>query len=86
MASPHWRADAACREHDTELFFPATEEAAEGAKAICTACPVAQPCLDHALEVRPSDGVWGGLTALERHRLIRRRQKAARKARTREAA
>jgi hypothetical protein len=27
------------------------------------------------------EGVWGGLTRIERHRLTRRRQKAARKAR-----
>jgi WhiB family redox-sensing transcriptional regulator len=73
--------DAACRAYGTEVFFPASEAQAGDAKAVCAACPVREECLEFALEIRPGDGVWGGLTATERHRLIRRRQKAARKAR-----
>jgi WhiB family redox-sensing transcriptional regulator len=76
-----WFDDAACRDADTTVFFPASDAAAEAAKAICAACPVREECLEFALATRPSDGVWGGLTPIERHRLIRRRQKAARKAR-----
>jgi WhiB family redox-sensing transcriptional regulator len=76
-----WFDDASCRAADTSVFFPESEAAAETAKAICAACPVREECLEHALAIRPSDGVWGGLTPIERHRLIRRRQKAARKAR-----
>ncbi|HWS44503.1 MAG TPA: WhiB family transcriptional regulator [Acidimicrobiia bacterium] len=76
-----WFADAACRGADTDVFFPSSDAAAAEAKAICAACPVREDCLEHALEMRPSDGVWGGLTAIERHRMIRRRQKAARRAR-----
>ncbi len=74
--------DAACRDVDTEVFFPASESQAGPAQAICAVCPVREECLEYALETRPGDGVWGGLTPTERHRLIRRRQKAARKART----
>ena len=48
------------------------------AKAICATCPVAEACLEYAIATRQGDGVWGGLTAVERHRLIRRRQKMAR--------
>jgi len=77
-----WFDDAACRDADTTVFFPTTDALAAEAKAICELCPVREECLEYALETRPSDGVWGGLTALERHRVIRRRQKAARKART----
>jgi len=73
--------DAACRDADTDVFFPVSESQADQAKAICAACPVREACLEYALETRPGDGVWGGLTPTERHRLIRRRQKAARKAR-----
>jgi WhiB family redox-sensing transcriptional regulator len=73
--------DAACRDADTDVFFPVSESQAGAAKAICATCPVQAACLEYALETRPGDGVWGGLTATERHRLIRRRQKAARKAR-----
>jgi len=81
-----WSSEAACRGADTSLFFPSSESAAGPAKAICESCPVREACLEFALATRPADGVWGGLTAGERHRLIRRRQKAARKERARSAA
>ena len=74
-----WFDDAACREVDTAVFFPASDADADAAKAICASCPVREECLEFALESRPPEGVWGGLTPIERHRLIRRRQKAARK-------
>jgi WhiB family redox-sensing transcriptional regulator len=79
----NWFDDAACQGADTDVFFPlsASGEAAAEAKAICATCPVRELCLEHALENRPPDGIWGGLTPIERHRLIRRRQKAARKQR-----
>jgi WhiB family redox-sensing transcriptional regulator len=73
--------DAACRGVDTDVFFPTSEANAEAAKEICATCPVREQCLEYALDTRPPDGVWGGLTPIERHRLIRRRQKAARKSR-----
>ncbi len=76
-----WFDDAACRDVDTDVFFPTSDAHAEEAKAICAACPVREECLEHALATRPAEGVWGGLTPIERHRMIRRRQKAARKQR-----
>ena len=76
-----WYDDASCREVGTEIFFPVSEAQAADAKAVCAQCPVREECLEYALAARPGDGVWGGLTATERHRLIRRRQKAARKSR-----
>ena len=75
-----WRDDAACRGLDTSIFFPATEDGAEEAKAICRTCPVQQACLDWAIATRQEDGVWGGLTEKERRRVRRRRQAAARAA------
>lgn len=81
MTRTDWFDDAACHDADTDVFFPVSESDAAEAKSICAACPVREKCLEFALEVRPPDGVWGGLTPSERHRLIRRRQKAARKAR-----
>jgi WhiB family redox-sensing transcriptional regulator len=76
-----WQDEAACRGTDTDVFFPAAEADAGPAKAICATCPVADACLEHAIATRQPEGIWGGLTATERHRLLRRRQKAARKAR-----
>jgi WhiB family redox-sensing transcriptional regulator len=71
-------ADAACQGADTTVFFPVSDTFAGEAKAICATCPVAEACLEYAIATRQGDGVWGGLTAVERHRLLRRRQKVAR--------
>jgi WhiB family transcriptional regulator, redox-sensing transcriptional regulator len=73
----NWRQRSACRGLDPEIFFPATDEEADEAKAICAVCPVRQMCLEHALAAREREGVWGGLTERERRRVIRQRQKSA---------
>ncbi len=78
--STDWQAEAACRDSDPSVFFPVSDKDAEPARAICDTCPVAQECLEWALGTRQPDGIWGGLTPLERQRVVRRRQKAARKA------
>ena len=75
-----WRLDAACRDLDTSIFFPETDDAVATAKAICAACPVREACLEFPLITRQDDGVWGGLDENERRRVRRRRQEAARKA------
>lgn len=75
-----WRQDAACRDLDTNIFFPASDEEAGPAKEICATCPVREECLEFALLTRQEDGVWGGMTETERRRLRRRRREAARRA------
>ncbi len=72
-----WRQRAACRGLDPEIFYPASDEEGDEAKAICAQCPVRQPCLEHALANREHDGVWGGATERERRRLVRQRRKSA---------
>jgi WhiB family redox-sensing transcriptional regulator len=74
-----WRDQARCRGVDPQVFHPAEEDdlAAAEAKAICDICPVREPCLEYAIESREKDGVWGGLTARERRRLIRQRRRTA---------
>jgi WhiB family transcriptional regulator, redox-sensing transcriptional regulator len=72
--------EAACEGADSSVFFPVSDTFAGEAKAICATCPVAEQCLEYAIATRQSDGVWGGMTAIERHRLLRRRQKIAREA------
>jgi WhiB family redox-sensing transcriptional regulator len=74
-----WRQDAACRDLDTAVFFPDTEEEVAAALAVCAACPVREACLEFALVTRQDDGVWGGMTETERRRVRRRRQEAARR-------
>jgi WhiB family transcriptional regulator, redox-sensing transcriptional regulator len=81
-----WRADAACSDFDTNMFFPDVESDEDvrpqitAAKGICAACPVRHACLEFAIRTRQLDGVWGGHTPEERRSIRRRRQAAARKA------
>ncbi len=82
-ADTEFFADAACRGACTAVFFPVSDAQADDAKAVCAECPVAEQCLEYAIATHQPDGVWGGLTAIERHRLVRRRQKLARDARQR---
>jgi Transcription factor WhiB len=69
-----WRARAACRGVDPELFFPAAERGpvravqVAAAKAVCAGCPVRTECLAEALARIPY-GIAGGLTENERRRL-----------------
>ena len=75
---PDWRADAACRDADPELFFPdgdtrSARAQVKTAKLICRGCPVSATCLSLALANGQEAGIWGGLTEDERRRLHRRR-------------
>ena len=74
-----WRASARCRGADPEVFHPEEDDvvAEDGARAVCALCPVREPCLQYALDARERDGVWGGLSARERRRILRHRRKAA---------
>lgn len=71
-----WRARAACREVDPELFFPtATAGAALAAEerralSVCAGCPVLAACRTWAVTEQPH-GVAGGLTEDERRRTRR---------------
>ncbi len=75
-----WQADALCRGNHSHLFFPpSTVERKEErerrelkAKAICSVCPVKEPCLDYALMIREPYGIWGGLTEAERRQHLAR--------------
>ncbi|MFC7303826.1 WhiB family transcriptional regulator [Streptomyces monticola] len=69
-----WLQDAACAEVDPELFFPVGDggpsvEQTRRAKELCRRCPVAERCLDWALETGQSEGVWGGAASEERREM-----------------
>lgn len=61
-----WRARAACRGTDPELFFPELGGNATAAKAVCAGCPVRAPCLAYAVSTPERHGVFGGLDERER--------------------
>jgi len=74
-----WRARALCAGADPEIFFPAGEPGnrydARNARALamCGNCPVLDECQRWALDSGLEYGIAGGLTAVERRRLLGRR-------------
>jgi WhiB family transcriptional regulator, redox-sensing transcriptional regulator len=79
--STTWRFDAACRGEDSSLFFAPNyferreeKDARERkAKAICARCIVRDDCLEYALRIRETHGVWGGCNEQERRVALRER-------------
>ena len=74
-----WRELGSCRDTDPNLFYPlgrgvAALEQIEEAKMICRTCPSREPCLAFALSTHQELGVWGGMSADERRRLLRSRR------------
>jgi len=65
---PAWYSQAACRGHDTNLFFPLPGDPAAAAKALCGGCPVRAPCRAVAESDRSLQGIWGGTSARDRRR------------------
>ncbi len=72
-----WQERGACRSATAATFFPPEEERGpkrsaheSEAKAFCARCPVRRECLEHALAVRETHGIWGGLTRRERQALL----------------
>jgi WhiB family redox-sensing transcriptional regulator len=61
------------RSSQPEKWFPQEGECASEAKATCAVCPVAEPCLNYAIDNQIPAGVWGGQSARERRRTARRR-------------
>ncbi len=74
-----WRAFAACRTADPDLFFPSgsRRSSSEKARAICAVCPARGACLDMALADPSLTGVWGGTTAADRRRIRKKVRRAA---------
>ena len=66
-----WHLDALCAQTDPEMFFPNKAQVPHRAIKICDQCPVIRECLDYALKTRQDYGVWGGVTARERTRMLR---------------
>ena len=42
----------------------------EGAKRLCNGCPVKFLCREYAITARESSGVWGGLSTVDREKMI----------------
>jgi WhiB family redox-sensing transcriptional regulator len=69
-----WRARAACRDTDPDLFFPVgttghAVDQIESAKAVCRLCEAESACLEFALATNQESGVWGATSEDERRKL-----------------
>ncbi|MGW4559473.1 WhiB family transcriptional regulator [Streptomyces sp. NPDC004365] len=65
-----WHEKAACRDCDTDLFFPismqgAGRRQADEAKAVCSMCSVREQCADWAVDTAQQYGIWGGMDEAE---------------------
>jgi WhiB family redox-sensing transcriptional regulator len=69
-----WMARGKCKEVAPDIFFPSDGMGVQVAQRICAECPVAQQCLEYALEHHIDHGVWGGCSERERRRILRRRR------------
>lgn len=56
-----WQEEAKCRETDPDAFFPDTIYLAREAIRVCQRCPVADQCLQMAIDNEETNGVWGGV-------------------------
>lgn len=77
MAEELWQKKAACKGPQSAMFFPPStferkdekEDREANAKRICTSCSVRTSCLEYAVRIRESHGIWGGLNEVERRHL-----------------
>jgi WhiB family transcriptional regulator, redox-sensing transcriptional regulator len=80
LAEELWQKKAACRGPQSAMFFPPStferkdekEDREANAKRICAGCSVRTACLDYAVRIRESHGIWGGLNEVERRHLSAR--------------
>ncbi len=61
----NWRHQAACRDHDPELWFSGNPYEQAAALAVCRSCPVVDECRAFAddnnrISGYPLQGIWGG--------------------------
>ncbi len=74
-----WRALAACKGVDPELFFSSDDiadkrdrtERESVAKGVCASCSVRGACLAYAIAAGERYGIWGGLNPQERRAVAR---------------
>lgn len=80
-----WQESAACRHMNSSQFYSPPGERGEArrrreehARQICDGCPVRVECARFALAIGDEHGFWGGMTAKERVKQLRRPRAAAR--------
>lgn len=72
---PEWQKWSECRGVSPALFFPGDGYDERTAKRLCEACPVRNECREYAIAEKELVGVWGGMNAADRRRLVRSRRR-----------
>jgi WhiB family transcriptional regulator, redox-sensing transcriptional regulator len=77
-----WMASAACHgSSDPDAWFPEIgEDASHSARTkralhTCRECPVRIACLRYSLEHGETEGIWGGMTKVQRSRMLSKRRR-----------
>jgi WhiB family redox-sensing transcriptional regulator len=70
-----WRAHAACRNFNPDVFFPGITESRELAMSICAECPVKEICLEENIDERA--GIYGGTSGRQRIEIRKNRYSKA---------
>ena len=84
-SADEWRAEAACRSAEPDLFFPIGStgpavDQIEAAKRVCNQCEAIEACLEFALATNQESGVWGATSEDERRKLRKQWLAARRRA------
>jgi hypothetical protein len=66
---PDWMLDGACITAGVDMH-PEENKDVPAAQEVCFRCPVIEQCRTHALEHHEQFGVWGGLSARGRRRIL----------------
>ena len=70
-----WRDQASCRAEgiDPDEWFPISGDPKDSIAAVrvCQSCPVRLQCLAYAIQIKPTAGIWAGISA---HQVALRRK------------
>jgi WhiB family redox-sensing transcriptional regulator len=69
-----WMAAAECRGQTTRHWFPEPGEDSGFADSFCRRCPVAQQCVEYAID-NDLHGQWGGTSKRQRNRIVMHRRR-----------
>jgi len=65
-----WQDDSLCAQTDPEAFFPEVGGSSADPKKVCAKCDVGLQCLHFALATDEKSGIFGGMTYLQRKKLL----------------
>lgn len=70
--TPDWENEAECRYADVDIFYPSHNDlrGIRAAKEFCHRCPVINDCMELAFKTTDMHAVMGGLSAVERGRVM----------------